>query len=50
MAGQPTTSGVPLLADAVAPDTAPAVERMLAAGAIPIGRTNLPDLGLRIHT
>ncbi|MFM8825640.1 MAG: amidase, partial [Actinomycetota bacterium] len=32
------------------PDTAPAVERMLAAGAIPIGRTNLPDLGLRIHT
>lgn len=50
VAGQPTTSGVPLLADAVALDTAPAVERMLAAGAIPIGRTNLPDLGLRIHT
>ena len=28
----------------------PAVERMRAAGAIPIARTNLPDLGLRIHT
>ena len=26
------------------------VERLRAAGAIPIGRTNLPDLGLRIHT
>ncbi|NBQ99025.1 MAG: indole acetimide hydrolase [Actinobacteria bacterium] len=50
VAGQPTTSGVPVLAGAIAPDTAPAVERMLAAGAIPIGRTNLPDMGLRIHT
>ena len=50
VAGQPTTSGLPVLADAVAPATAPAVERMLAQGAIPIGRTNLPDLGLRIHT
>ena len=26
------------------------VERMRAAGAIPIGRTNLPDLGLRVTT
>jgi amidase len=26
------------------------VERLRAAGAIPIGRTNLPDLGLRVHT
>lgn len=48
--GQPTTQGVPALADAVAPVSAPMVERMLAAGAVPIGRTNLPDLGLRIHT
>lgn len=48
--GQPTTNGIPAMADAIAPSTAPAVERMLAAGAIPIGRTNLPDMGLRIHT
>ena len=42
MAGLPTTWGVP--ADA------PVVERMRAAGAIPIGRTNLPDMALRVHT
>lgn len=50
VAGQPTTSGVPLFAQAIAPSDAPSVERMKAAGAIPIGRTNLPDMGLRIHT
>jgi len=50
IAGQPTTSGVPIFAGAIAPETAPVVERMLAAGAIPLGRTNLPDMGLRIHT
>lgn len=48
--GQPTTNGVPLLAEAIASSNAPVVERMLAAGAIPIGRTNLPDMGLRIDT
>ena len=46
----PTTSGVPALAEAVAPIDAPVVERLRGAGAIPIARTNLPDLGLRIHT
>ena len=50
VAGQPTTNGLPIFAEAIAPSSAPAVERMLAAGAIPIGRTNLPDMGLRIHT
>jgi amidase len=50
LAGTATTQGVPALADAVAPVDAPQVERMRAAGAIPIGRTNLPDLGLRVHT
>ena len=48
--GQATTNGVPIFAEAIAPTSAPVVERMLAAGAIPIGRTNLPDMGLRIHT
>ena len=32
------------------PIDAPTVERMRAAGAIPFARTNLPDLGLRVHT
>ncbi|MEY4224846.1 MAG: hypothetical protein RIS33_1780 [Actinomycetota bacterium] len=50
LAGTPTTSGVPALAEAVSSSDAPVVERMRGAGAIPIGRTNLPDLGLRIHT
>jgi amidase len=50
VAGTPTTLGVAALAEAVAPIDAPQVERLRAAGAIPIGRTNLPDLRLRVHT
>src|SRR5947209_8771153 len=50
MAGLPTTWGVPALANAVVPADAPVVERMRAAGGIPIGRTNLPDMALRVHT
>jgi amidase len=50
VAGAATTHGVPALADAVAPLDAPVVERMRASGAIPFGRTNLPDFGLRVHT
>lgn len=50
MVGLPTTNAVVPLANAVASCDAPVVERMRAAGAIPIGRTNLPDFGLRVHT
>ena len=50
VAGFPTTWGVPAFAGAIAPLDAPVVERMRAAGAIAIGRTNLPDMGLRMHT
>jgi amidase len=50
LAGTPTTQAVAFLADAVAPIDGPLVERVRAAGAIPIGRTNLPDLGLRVTT
>src|SRR5258707_4747948 len=50
IAGLPTTWGVAALAQAVVPADAPVVERMRAAGAIPIGRTNLPDMALRVHT
>ena len=50
LAGTPTTQGVRALAEAIAPVDAPVVERMKAAGAVPLGRTNLPDFGLRVHT
>jgi amidase len=50
VAGTPTTQGLVALAEAVATVDAPTVERMRRAGAIPFARTNLPDLGLRIHT
>jgi amidase len=50
VAGTPTTNAVPALADAVAPVDAPQVGRLREAGAIPLGRTNLPDFGLRVHT
>ena len=48
--GTPTTSGLTVLAEALPSANAPIVDRMLAAGAIPIGRSNLPELGLRIDT
>jgi amidase len=48
--GTPTTGGLAVAAEAYPTANAPIVERMLAAGAIPIGRTNLPELGLRIDT
>ncbi len=50
LAGTPTTQGVAALAEAIAPIDSPTVARMRAAGAIPFARTNLPDLGLRVHT
>jgi len=50
VAGLPTTHGVMPFAEAVVPIDAPIVERMRAAGAIPLARTNLPDMGLRVHT
>lgn len=50
VAGMATTWGVPALAGAIVPADAPVVERMRAAGAIPIARTNMPDMALRVHT
>lgn len=50
VAGTPTTNSLVALAGAMAERDAPVVERMRAAGAIPIGRTNLPEMGLRVHT
>ena len=48
--GFPTTNSLPVFADATATVDAPVVERLRAAGAIPIGRTNMPDLGYRVTT
>ena len=50
MAGTPTTQGLKALAEAYPSRDAPIVERMKAAGAIPIGRTNLPSGAVRWHT
>ena len=50
LAATPTTQAIAFLADAVSSTDAPLVQRVRGAGAIPIGRTNLPDLGLRVTT
>ncbi|MBZ4418920.1 amidase [Myxococcus sp. RHSTA-1-4] len=48
--GTATTHGVRALSGALPYLDAPAVARMKAAGAIPIGRTNLSEMGLRLCT
>ena len=50
LAGTPTTQGFRALAQAYPARDAPIVQRMRAAGAIPIGRTNLPTGAIRWHT
>lgn len=50
LVGCSTNWGLPALAEARPPLDSPVVERMKKAGAIPIGRTNCPDMGLRIST
>jgi amidase len=47
--GTPTTHGFRALADALPLRDAPSVERLKNAGAIPIGRTNLPSGAIRWH-
>jgi amidase len=48
--GLPSTAGSPLLADNVAVADSLIVERMRRAGAIIIGKTNVPEFGLGSHT
>ena len=48
--GSATTNGVPAFAEAMPSMDAPIVARMKAAGAIPLARTNLPEMALRIST
>lgn len=50
LVGTPTTQGLAAKAEAMPERNAPIVDRMIAAGAIPIGRTNLPEMGSRLDT
>jgi amidase len=50
VAGSATTLGIAALRDAVAPRDAPHIGELRAAGAIPVGRTNMPEFGMRWHT
>ena len=49
VAGRPTTQGIRAFANAYPSRDAPTVERLKAAGAIPIGRTNMPSGAIRWH-
>jgi amidase len=49
VAGTPTTQGLRAFADAYPRADAPIVERMKAAGAIPVGRRNMPNVAVRWH-
>jgi amidase len=48
--GTATTSGVRVNIDHLPQRDAPHIEQLRAAGAIAIGRTNMPDYGMRWHT
>ncbi len=48
--GSATTQGVPSLKSSIPERDAPIVRHLKGAGAIVIGRTNMPDFGLRWHT
>jgi len=49
-AGLRFTRGSPIFADEVATEDSLIVERLRAAGAIPIGKTNVPEFGMGSHT
>ena len=48
--GFPNTQGSPIFRDRFPDEDAVIVERIKAAGAIPIGKTNVPEFGLGSHT
>jgi amidase len=50
VAGYTTSEGTVALKDLFALTDAPNVVRMREAGAVMLGRTNMPDLGLRVNT
>jgi amidase len=48
--GEATTNGLPALANVIAPGDAPLVRNLRHAGAIIVGRTNTPELSMRLTT
>ena len=48
--GQPTTNGLAAFANLIAPDDSPLVRNLRRAGAIIVGRTNTPELSMRVTT
>lgn len=48
--GHATTNGVATFADVIAPEDAPIVSNLKAAGAVVIGRTNTPEFSFRADT
>jgi amidase len=48
--GRPTTNGMEAFKDIIAPDNSPIVQNLLSAGAIIIGRTNTPEMSMRLTT
>jgi amidase len=50
LAGSPTTFGIPAMQAAYPERDAPHIAQLKQAGAVPIGRTNLSEMGLRPHT
>ena len=48
--GRPTTNGMTCFKDVIAPDNSPIVQNLLNAGAIIIGRTNTPEMSMRLTT
>ena len=49
-AGFPFTRGSPIYQDVIATEDSVIVERIRGAGAIPIGKTNVPEFGMGSHT
>lgn len=48
--GRATTNGMEVFKDVIAPDNSPIVQNLLNAGAIIIGRTNTPEMSMRLTT
>lgn len=48
--GRPTTNGMEVFQEVIAPGNSPIVQNLLNAGAIIIGRTNTPEMSMRLTT